>query len=244
MRAVIADDEIWILPIIENALVEMEGNVCEVVGKAYDGISALAQCEALMPDLLITDIRMPGLTGLELIEKVNLLSPQTKTIIISGADEFAFARQAIGLGVSEYLLKPIYEEDLAHAVRKVKSMIDSGREDLVNVPKDNVTQAMLYIQEHYHEDIKLEQVAKRAFLNANYFSGLFKQRYGVNFSEYLTNLRMKKAEEMLRSGLRIYEISEKVGIKDPKYFTKLFYKHYGCMPNEYRSKYRSGAGQP
>ena len=241
IRAVIADDEQWVLTIIKSLLKGMGEDAPIIVGEAGDGLRALALCEMHKPELLITDIRMPGLSGLELIEKISALSLDLKIIIISGYTDFEHARKALALHAFDYLLKPIDEEALTSCVRRAESAINGERraagqavesEELTQ--EDSVDRAFLYMQEHFHKPLTLESVAQSVFLNPNYFSGIFKKRKGVTFHECLTALRMEKARQLVLSGMWIYEVSERVGYKDPKYFAKLFKKNYGCKPGKYR----------
>lgn len=242
LRVLIADDERWILTVIKSILSGMGEDAPLIVGEGEDGLHALTLCKALKPDLLITDIRMPGLNGLELIEQVSALSPQTKIIIISGYTDFEYARRALTLHAFDYLLKPIDEETLMCSVRRAERIIharsgETGTAEDAGGPgaqEDSVERALRYIREHYSENLTLKNVARSVFLNPNYFSSAFKKRKGVNFSEYLTALRMEKARHLLDTGMKIYEVSRNVGYQDPKYFAKLFKKHCGCIPREYR----------
>ena len=101
-----------------------------------------------------------------------------------------------------------------------------------------IRQAVTYIEEHYKEHISLEIVANEVTLSPVYFSGMFKREVGQNFSEYVTDYRIRKAKDLLkRSNLSILEISDAVGFKDPKYFSKIFKKAAGITPAEYRKIY-------
>lgn len=96
-------------------------------GEAADGELALPYLERLQPDLLITDIRMPFMDGLQLARLVRERLPHTKIVIISGYDDFGYAQEAIKLGVTEYLLKPIGAQDVAEVLQRIGSMFDSER---------------------------------------------------------------------------------------------------------------------
>lgn len=94
---------------------------------------------------------------------------------------------------------------------------------------------MEHINEHYTEDISLEALSEKFGFNVNYFSGLFKKYTNMTFSEYLLNVRMRHAQELLKKNtFRIYEISEKIGYKDAKYFIRVFKKTFGMTPDEFR----------
>ena len=124
LRVVIADDEERICQLI-FALGEWQRLGLEVVGVAHNGLEALEKIQSLSADILITDIRMPGLSGLEVVNRARELLPRLEVIIISGYAQFDYAQTAIQNGVGEYLLKPINREALNHTLQK---MADSIRE--------------------------------------------------------------------------------------------------------------------
>ena len=113
-----ADDEERVCALI-CALIDWQGLGLKLCGKAYDGISALALIQKESPDLVITDIRMPGLDGLDLIRKAKDLQPNLQFIIISGHRQFDYAQTAIKYGVAEYLLKPIKKMELEQTLKKM-----------------------------------------------------------------------------------------------------------------------------
>lgn len=122
LRVLIADDEVRICQLIQ-ALGDWERLGLEVAGVAHNGQEALEKTEALRPDILITDIRMPGLNGLELIRRVKTLFPKLEVMIISGYAQFDYAQQALRNGVGEYLLKPINREALNRTLEKMADAI-------------------------------------------------------------------------------------------------------------------------
>ena len=112
LRVIIADDEVRICKLIQ-ILADWEKLGMEVVGVANSGLDALALIRTLSPDILITDIRMPGCDGLAVISEAKAMLPELEVIIISGYAQFDYARTAIQYGVGEYLLKPINKDDLS-----------------------------------------------------------------------------------------------------------------------------------
>ncbi|PHV69338.1 hypothetical protein CS063_16235 [Sporanaerobium hydrogeniformans] len=97
-----------------------------------------------------------------------------------------------------------------------------------------VDQALIYIKSNYHDDISLENIADKLFLNAAYFSRLFKQYMGMTFTDYLIELRMEKAKELLSLGkYKVYEVSKMVGYKSEKYFFRIFKQYTGYSPTEF-----------
>ncbi|MEA5016317.1 MAG: response regulator [Candidatus Limiplasma sp.] len=142
LRVIIADDEEWICKLIQ-ALADWKRLGMEVVGAASNGLQALEMIRRFSPDVLITDIRMPGCGGLELISRAKAVAPALEVIIISGYAQFDYAQTAIGYGVGEYLLKPINQEALNNTLEKMRfrclarrreesqreSLLLSGREE-------------------------------------------------------------------------------------------------------------------
>ena len=117
-RVIIADDEPKVLLLIRN-LIQWEELGLELVATANDGISALDLIEELHPDIVITDIRMPGYDGIELIERAKALDSRIDFIIISGYRHFNYAQKAIRFGVEDYLLKPLKALEINQTLRKM-----------------------------------------------------------------------------------------------------------------------------
>ena len=104
-------------------------------GSSTDGEAALPVIQEVKPDILLTDIKMPFMDGLQLSQIVKKTMPWTKIIILSGHDEFAYAKEALSIGVTEYLLKPITSRDLIQALNKVSCQIDNEKIEMENVEK-------------------------------------------------------------------------------------------------------------
>lgn len=122
-RLVVIDDEYIVVEGIK-AIIRREKLECEVAGFAYDGISALTVIREQKPDIVITDIRIPGLDGLSLIEEAKEILPETSFIVISGYTEFEYARKALSLGVRSYIDKPVTIEKVKEAI----ALIDEENE--------------------------------------------------------------------------------------------------------------------
>ncbi len=142
LKVVIADDEVRICQLIQ-ALINWEDMGMEIAGTANNGIDACNVIEKVRPDILITDIRMPGCSGLELIEKVKKKNPELEIIIISGYAHFEYAQQAIRYGVGYYLLKPINKIELTGILEKLKTRIseridsEQNKQELLRQARSN-----------------------------------------------------------------------------------------------------------
>lgn len=204
--------------------------------------------------LLITDISMPEMSGLEMLESIKKQIQPPVVIIISSYPEFDYAREAIQLGVLNYLLKPINKHKLIEAVEKAleveatqekvdifKRVID---EKWIDVKKEErhqehtpIQKAIHYIDEHLDKQLSLKEVAQHVHLNPSYFSVLFKDQTNLTFSEYVTRSRLQKAKNLLlTSQLSISEIAEIVGYTTAKYFIKLFKSYEAMTPSQFRKQ--------
>lgn len=135
MKVLLADDEVLTLSMMEN-LIDWEALSLEIIGKATDGLQALDMIAEQNPDILITDIRMPRMDGLELIKSAHAIYPDLKMIILSAYDEFHYAKEALKYGVMGYLLKPVNEEELItllqEAVLEVKRLRKVNEQEWIN----------------------------------------------------------------------------------------------------------------
>ncbi len=221
---------------------------------AQSGKEALLWLDQHDACLLLTDIRMPEMTGLELAEQITKLPHPPVIIILSGYSDFEYARSALKFGVVDYLLKPIEKNKLIQAVEhalekearneqidKMQKLIDfrllqaSQHNNLYN---PHVQKALAYIEEHFHKQISLQQVADHLPINASYFSVLFKEQTGMTFSDYLTRHRIQHAKGLLTStSLTITEIAEQAGYQTAKYFIKVFRMLEHTSPSQYRQQW-------
>lgn len=126
MKVFLVDDEIAIRENLRNSF-PWEENGFQLVGEAPDGEMALPMIRDLNPDILLTDIRMPFMDGVQLCDEVKRMMPWVNVVILSGYDDFSYAQQAISLGVREYLLKPITAQELGRALRRVADQIAEER---------------------------------------------------------------------------------------------------------------------
>lgn len=134
IKVIVADDEIRVCNLVCN-LVNWESFNMKIVGTAHDGLSAYELIEKENPDLIITDIRMPGMDGLTLISKAKSICPEAEIIIISGYRDFEYAQNAIRYGVNDYLLKPIKKDELENTLLNMKNAWEKRVETLNETEK-------------------------------------------------------------------------------------------------------------
>ncbi|WP_378107390.1 response regulator [Cohnella cellulosilytica] len=407
IKLMIVEDE-WLVREGLKSTIPWEELRCEIVAEADSGGAALPLLEKTKPDIILTDIRMPGMDGLEMAQQAVRLLPEVEIVFLTGFDEFAYAQRALKIGSADYVLKPTNPDELMQVVRRVSDKVrkrragnqverllsqtrfrDSGtivagklfydllmdsagdkerelfREILgeqaagqgayrvailepdrrsrgteeekrmaaaedrlyeteftfarvrdklavllgegapqeewpslvaalasslgdaglqaawseprhsldelssayeeaerklaaqagaapspaarltelpnIELLKSELRQTIRYIEEHYQEDISLQEVAGSIPMSESNYSRLFKKQTGVSFVEYLTQLRMEKAKELLlRPDEKVYEIALAVGYQDSRYFSQIFRKYTGDTPSEYRSRFGIG----
>jgi two-component system response regulator YesN len=148
----IVEDELLIRQSIRNMVENLTGPYL-LVGEAADGEIALSMMQDLMPDILLTDLKMPFLDGFGLIRHVKSIIPWIKIIIISGYDEFESAQKAISLGVDRYLLKPIANATLAEAIDNVAKRLDESKQ-LNTLPRGyNEDELQYALHQHYMQQL-------------------------------------------------------------------------------------------
>ena len=238
LKVLILDDEF----IIREGLCVFpwESYGCEVVGSAEDGEEGLRLAKTLHPDILLSDIKMPEINGLDLINRIREKDENTKIIILSGYSDFSFAQRAIELGVTRYLTKPTNARELIGILEEIEKNIQKPRREEkqeMKVTNLFVQKAMDYISMNYSQKLTLTKISEQLCITPNYLSELFKKHTGQNVSEYIIDYRLEKACQFLKNPqLRIGEVSEKVGINDVRYFSSMFKKKYNLTPTEYRNK--------
>ncbi|SDO32893.1 Helix-turn-helix domain-containing protein [Paenibacillus sp. yr247] len=251
----IVDDE-WLIASTLSEMDEWAEKSIHVIGIASNGKEALDWIERHPIDIIITDIQMPDMDGLELLQMIYARRPDISVIIISGYEEFQYAHTAMKYKAKGYVLKPIDTDELLHIIDEIllETTNKTGIVDLAKpfkqVPEPFestdrpktyhetlVIRAMDYIKQHLDQPITLNEVSNQFYLTAHYFGQIFKTVLGENFNSYLTRLRMEKACELLKSPeLRNYDICNHIGFSDVKYFSKLFYRCYKITPKEYRER--------
>ncbi|WP_373218212.1 response regulator [Ruminococcus sp. 5_1_39BFAA] len=164
-KVLIADDEPKIRQGLKNAL-ETFGLPIQVCGEAKNGVEALKKAEETRPDILLVDICMPKLSGIQFLQEVKKLELDCKMIIISGFNEFSYAQQAISLGVSSYLLKPIPEEELKAELESVMKGLENERKDRKYhaLMKQQINKNSPYLRDTFFQnwlDGKLDEAEQR-----------------------------------------------------------------------------------
>jgi two-component system response regulator YesN len=323
----------------------------QITDEAANGYEALLKLQDQPVDLLITDILMPVVDGVELLEKVVEKQLASCVVLLSEYDKFEYARKGLVLGAFDYLVKPVNTEDIRILLERAESFIqkkeetqkklnlqensfyitqilelfendipanslagsvfdglisskadfseiyqlvksfldelikntnsyfawytkfeDTGsikhlnyyahssierlRDDYIycveNVQKKIsslyfgrrygalLNDISIFILKNVEDELKLTAIANFLNMNKNYLCGVFKKKTGIYLLDYITKVKMERAKKLLTvSEFKSYEISEKLGYKDPEYFSRLFKKYEGISPTEYRRKHKN-----
>lgn len=242
MNILILDDE----PKIRNGLVKL---INEAFHHKHSVVSfgeskvALDYLKSHKMDLLITDIRMPELSGLELIQEIRTVDSRLEIAILSGYSDFTFAQQAIDLKVSKYFTKPSDPEELISYIESFDK-----RQQGTNRPAGRYTGSNLvilkgldFIARNYPTKFNLNDIAEELYITPTYLSKLFKRETGQNLSDFVLEFRMEKARELLvQLEFSIADIDDMVGYQDPGYFSSAFKSVYGMTPHEFRKQSQKG----
>ncbi|MCL2034856.1 MAG: response regulator [Oscillospiraceae bacterium] len=245
ISVLIADDEKWMRDTLLTSI-EWEQHGFYIVGEAEDGTEAFGMIELYEPDIVLTDIQMPHLDGIALLEKAKGLGLDSIFIYFSGYDKFEYAKSALNLGAMGYILKPVDEDELLEMLLKAKALIKNEKETAkeTGIVDENYYNKLLlsiktYIERNYMKDISLETTAREFSFHPNYLSKLFKEETGGNFIDYLTDVRINRAKKLLKNvRYSIADVALKVGYSDAKYFAKVFKKSIGVSPKDYIGKNR------
>lgn len=231
----------------------------EVIGEATNGQEGYDLALKLNPDIIITDIKMPKKSGLEMIKE---LSEKTNIafIVISAFNEFEYAKEALKLGAVDYLLKPFKDEELEVAITKAKDYVrqavrlntleEDNRSDVINKlntylsetdksTHSNMMQSIRYIKTNYDKDISISSLAEYLQVSESTVTRMFRSESSYTFQEYLTLFRIREACKLLNDpSIKVYEVADKVGYSDQRYFSNVFKKTVGVSPKTFKERYR------
>lgn len=249
-KLLIVDDEPLILRGIRT-FVDFEKLHIEAVYEASNGMEALEIFKNEDIDIVLSDINMPKMNGLDLVEKLKKIKP-VKIALITGYDFFDYAVKALKMGVDDYILKPVTKQDIEEVLNKLIASLEKEQrleevkqvvskihlEAKVNDEMGYKANLQAEIEEHLgNPEFSLTFLAEHMSLSVGYLSGLFKKLFGMPFQNYVQNARMERAKLLLlTTDMKHYEIASALGIDDPNYFSASFKKFTGYSPSMYREK--------
>lgn len=253
LRVLVVEDE----DIIRKGLVYMTDWLsmdCVVVSEAANGTEGLEKILEFHPDVVITDICIPFIDGIEMIKKASEMV-RFKSVLLTSYADFEYAKRGIEARVSEYLLKPINEEALAGLMKRLSEEIADERqmEQILEQAEllggsmnleyymqldasDNryISKTIELIREKYGEKLSIETISENMEVSASYLSRKFKEVTGQTFLDFLNKYRIQRAVTMLNTGeYRISRISEATGFTDYKHFCAVFKKYTLKAPTKF-----------
>jgi YesN/AraC family two-component response regulator len=263
LKVVLVDDE----QIILNGLIRVmpwAEHGCEVVATAADGWEGVEVVRRERPDILMTDIRMPNMSGLAMIAALKSEFPAMQITVLTAHRDFEYAQKALHLGVTRYLLKPSKMDELVEALAEMASRCASAAADSAGSSGDTgaadsagsgggtgaigeawqtseasryvLRQAVDYIRAHCTERLRLSDVADSVFVSQWHLSKLINRHTGQTFNDVLNMQRIERAKELLRQPrFKVHEIAERVGFSDVAHFSKTFKKIEGRSPAAFRA---------
>lgn len=257
MRLLIADDE----KNIRNGLLSLPWNTIGIqkVYQAENGLEALKILEEKQIDIVISDIKMPGLSGLELAEFVQKNSLDTAVVLLTGFSEFEYAQKALRNGVLDYMLKPLRPKDILATVLKVKETLEKRRYKEKVVERyegaansrdyqeqiswhfrgvnEQAMEILKDVAQNFSQGVSLNSLAEKYHYSVAYLSRMIKKETGFSFSEILNSIRLAQAAELLQKDCgKISMVGEMAGFSDQKYFSQVFKKAFGVSPGEFRKQ--------
>lgn len=237
-KVILVDDEKSALDMLRSNF-KWEEYGFRIVSTFSNAKEALGFLKSNSVDAVFTDIEMPVMNGLDFAAEVREALPNCNIVILSAYDNFNYAQKAIRIGVYEYALKPITEEEAESILISLKTKLDkdneiySDIEDSYGIKNIKFKKMIEYINENYMKKLSLYVLAEMFNLNVTFCCSLFNKEFDCTFTEYCIKLKMRKAAELIKEGeMDLYQIAEYLNY-DYFYFNKLFKKYYGTTPRRY-----------
>lgn len=212
-------------------LVPWERYGYEVAGEAMDGWEAVRKAERLTPDLIVMDINLPGMNGIDCVRTIQGSGSRAQFIMVTGYDSIGYCQEALRLRVQDYILKPIDFEEFTEILSRAGGAGNQGSR------YSSMEQILQWIDRNLQDEVSLARLSEECHLNPSYISQLFRKEMGMNFQTYLTRIRVKRAEQLLLgTDLTVTEISGMVGFHDYRAFIKMFRNETGETPTAFRRR--------
>ena len=243
IRVMLVDDEKAIREILKIKISWDEYDMI-IAGEADSGSQAISIIDTVVPDILIVDIKMPFMNGVEFSRIISDRYPNIKIIIFSAYADFEYAKECIEIkNVLGYLLKPVDVESMEKMLMQyrktidekyLKDIVESVSEGKTDNGKNLIAQIENYIAENYsNEYMNIGAIAEVLGYSPGYLGMIYKKRTGMLLSDKIFSVRMEHAIKYRRNGEKMYLVAKKVGITDPFYFSKCFRRYTGKSFSEF-----------
>ena len=235
-RAFFVDDEPLVLKLFMSMPMFLEcGYINE--GHSTNPVEAVKIIKEKNPDVVFTDLKMPGLSGVEMMEELKRGGYGGEFVVISAYGEFKETRRFFKMGGFDYLIKPVSEHDLETLLEKLSGKLagKKGAAPATETPSPELNRITAYLHSHVGLKHTLEAIGEKFGLKPNYICNLFSRYLDTTFVAYMTGLRMEKAAELLKTTRKpVKEIAALCGYQDYFYFCRVFRDAYRCPPTKYR----------
>lgn len=248
LKILIADDEVIERKYLTSVF-QKHPDKFQLIAAAQNGKEVIELADKYKPDIIIMDISMPCMSGLDASHIIKQKYPETIILLNTAYAEFEFARKAVEYGLDAYLLKPAKESQIIETIlycldKKNKAATTPSQHVNCVVTKHNsaskhtISMIKEYINEHFHQNLTLENLAELAHFSPSYLSRLFHNTTGLTLKTYITLKRLENAEYLLKnSSLNIHEIAFNCGFPNVSHFNRVFKAHTNLSPMEYRRHY-------
>ena len=244
----IVEDELLELEFLKS-IVSEELLAKDQVLTCQSGIQAVKLAKQYRPDIIVMDIHIPEMDGLNALQEIRKFLPRASVVILSAYSDFSYAQTAIRLRVKDYLLKPIkpsvFKQMFQDLLTTLATCEVHADEEIMNPEietnqRDFIEKALKYIHDNFKQKLTLQNVSSYAFLNPQYFSRIFRKEVGVSYTDYVNKLRIEHACKLLETtNYPAYRISSECGFTDPSYFNRVFVQQMNMTPKAYRRKHLS-----
>lgn len=236
IKILIAEDEPLSLQNLTGHLRRYLGEDALIEGVS-NGREAVERARQIQPALIFMDIEMPVMNGLDAASIVHKTQPDVPIIFLTAFDRFDYAVGAMRAGGTDYLLKPFDRTQVNACLRRLLDLPEQNTEQTDETENLFCTQFSVWLAHHYMQDVSLEQAADAMGMSPFYFSRFFRTTYNQTFVEHLTAYRIRQAVRLLEeTEIPVREIAPRVGYVDAGYFSKVFKRHVGVTPTEYRNR--------
>ena len=229
----LVDDEPNILEVL-SLTIPWEAYGFSVDATSSNALDALDVMKRYRFDLIVTDIHLPIMDGLEFIRNVRAVDSYAEIIIISGYNRFEYAKQAIKLRVDSYILKPIDPSEVCEQLQQVKSRLKE-KTPLADAQRyGDIAKIIYYVNEHFDSHISLKSISEKFFINTSYLGQKFKAVTGDSFNDYINKKRIDYVKRNCKSRQgRMNEIISAAGFRNQQYFYKQYRRFEGISFSEY-----------
>lgn len=231
MKILIVEDELLEGNALQQIIRNYYSAVFTEVFMARDGGQAVEMAKAEQPQMILMDINLPVLDGLEASKQILEFLHDTKIIMISAYSDYMHLRESIRNRALDYIVKPYSVETLKESINRI---LFAGMTESLSSRESIVSKAKKYIEANYACNISLQDIAEEVNLDKSYLGRIFRDMCGVTVMSYLKDIRLQHAKQMLMLGYGSAEVAVATGFGDPAYFSRYFKQEVGCSPTQYK----------